>query len=102
VTLRLVIAVSASLALAAASAARSNEVPAADLPTPAAVDAEVARAMAATGTEGMALAIIDDGQVVSVRSYGRRNAAGDPATSTPAGATWREMNAGVSSRPAAC
>lgn len=48
------------------------------VPTQAALDAEVARAMAATQAKGLAIAVIDDGQVVHVRSYGARNAAGDP------------------------
>ena len=48
------------------------------LPSAAALDAEVAQAMAATGAKGMAVAVIDDGHVVSVRSYGHRNAAGQP------------------------
>jgi CubicO group peptidase (beta-lactamase class C family) len=49
-----------------------------ELPARAAIDSEVARAMSATGARGMALAIIDDGRVVDVRSYGHRNEAGDP------------------------
>jgi CubicO group peptidase (beta-lactamase class C family) len=48
------------------------------VPTEAALDAEVARAMAATQTRGLAIAIIDKGRVVRVRSYGERNAAGAP------------------------
>lgn len=51
---------------------------AARVPTEAALDAEVARAMAATQTRGLAIAIIDKGRVVRVRSYGERNAAGVP------------------------
>lgn len=50
----------------------------AGLPTASMVDAEAARAMAATGAKGLAIAVIDDGRVVHVRSYGARNAAGDP------------------------
>lgn len=50
----------------------------ATVPTQAALDVEVARAMAATQAKGLAIAVIDDGQVVHVRSYGARNAAGDP------------------------
>lgn len=46
-------------------------------PTPAALDAEVRRAMQATGARGLAIAMIHDGQVAQVRSYGLRNAAGD-------------------------
>jgi len=51
---------------------------AARVPTEAALDAEVARAMAATQTRGLAIAVIDKGRVVRVRSYGARNAAGEP------------------------
>lgn len=36
--------------------------------------------MAATGAQGLAMAVIEDGQVVHVRSHGKRNAAGDPLT----------------------
>ncbi|MDQ3289133.1 MAG: beta-lactamase family protein [Pseudomonadota bacterium] len=42
------------------------------------LDAEVGRAMEATGAKGLAIAIIDDGKVTHVRSHGLRNAAGDP------------------------
>lgn len=42
------------------------------------VDAFVARAMAGTGSKGLALAVVDDGKVAYVRSYGVRNAAGAP------------------------
>jgi CubicO group peptidase (beta-lactamase class C family) len=48
------------------------------VPTEAALDAEVARAMAATQSRGLAIAVIDKGRVVRVRSYGARNAAGAP------------------------
>lgn len=47
------------------------------LPGAAAIDAEVARLMAATQSKGMAVAVIDAGKVVHVRAYGLRNAAGD-------------------------
>ena len=50
----------------------------APLPSPAAVDAEVVRAMAATGAKGMAIAVIDEGRVVHVQSFGLRNASGQP------------------------
>ncbi len=49
---------------------------AAPLPSPAALDAEVARAMEATGAKGMAVAVIDEGRVIYLQSYGARNAAG--------------------------
>ena len=48
------------------------------LPTSQALDAEVARAMSATQTRGLAVAVIDRGKVEMVRSYGARNAAGQP------------------------
>lgn len=48
------------------------------IPTNAELDAEVARAMAATRARGLAIAIIDKGRVVRVRSYGDRNAAAAP------------------------
>lgn len=51
---------------------------AADIPGSAAIDAEVARLIAATQARGLAVAVIDDGQVVHVGAYGSRNAAGDP------------------------
>ncbi len=50
------------------------------LPAPAAIDAEVERLMAATGARGLALAVIDDGQVIHVRAFGERNTAGQPLT----------------------
>lgn len=48
------------------------------VPPPRQLDAEVTRAMADTGTRGLAVAVIDRGRVTYVRSYGVRNAAGDP------------------------
>lgn len=51
---------------------------AAQAPAPGAIDAEAARLMKATGAKGLAVAVIDDGQVGYVQSYGVRNAAGDP------------------------
>lgn len=48
------------------------------LPGSAAIDAEVARLMAATQAQGIAVAVIDVGQVVHVGAYGKRNAAGEP------------------------
>ena len=47
------------------------------IPGEAALDAEAARAMSATQAQGLAIAVIDEGKVVHVRSYGARNAAGD-------------------------
>ena len=50
---------------------------AAGSPDVAALDFEVARAMAATQSKGMAIAVIENGRVVHVRSYGDRNPKGD-------------------------
>ena len=49
-----------------------------DLPTPAAIDAEVARVMHETGSKGLAIVVIDDGKPVHVAAHGVRNDAGDP------------------------
>jgi CubicO group peptidase (beta-lactamase class C family) len=68
--LRVLCAVALTAAAASPVAAR--------VPTAAALDAEIARAMAATQTRGLAIAVIDKGRVVRVRSYGERNAAGAP------------------------
>ena len=46
--------------------------------TPRSVEAAALRAMQRTGAQGLALAIIEEGQPVLVRSWGKRNAAGDP------------------------
>lgn len=67
-----------SFAVATAFALISNVTAAAAVPATAALDAEVARAMAATGARGLAIATIDDGRVQQVRSYGQRNERGDP------------------------
>ena len=48
------------------------------MPDQAALNAVAERAMAATHAQGLAIAVIDDGKVMQVRSYGARNAAGDP------------------------
>lgn len=48
------------------------------LPSSAAIDAEARRVMAETGARGLAIAVIDEGRVVSTQSWGVRNAAGDP------------------------
>jgi CubicO group peptidase (beta-lactamase class C family) len=50
------------------------------IPTGAPVDGEVRKIMTRTGAKGMAVAIIDHGNVVYVQSYGIRNAQGDPLT----------------------
>lgn len=48
------------------------------LPPPAAVDAAVHNVLAKTGAKGLAIALIDRGQVRYVQAFGVRNAAGDP------------------------
>lgn len=48
------------------------------IPAAAAIDAEAARLMQATQAQGLAVAVIDGGEVVHVAAYGKRNAAGDP------------------------
>ena len=70
------IAVSAAFLTLIGSAVAWAVQNAAPLPSPVALDAEVARAMAATGAKGMAIAVVDEGRVVYVQSYGSRNAAG--------------------------
>lgn len=49
--------------------------PARALPSPAAIDAEVARLMAREDVKGMAVAVIDRGEVVHVDAYGLANVA---------------------------
>lgn len=61
--------------LAFAAAMIATSAPAA---TPASIDALVRREMAQARANGLALAVIDDGRVSLVRTWGRRNAAGDP------------------------
>jgi len=46
----------------------------------AAVEAEMARLMRATGAQGWAVAVVDQGKVAQVHAAGKRNAAGDPLT----------------------
>jgi len=48
------------------------------IPSAAAIDAQVAAAMTDTGAEGLAVAVIDQGKIVHVKAYGKRNAAGAP------------------------
>ncbi len=43
-----------------------------------ALDAEVRKAMAATGAKGIAVAVVEDGRIAHASSWGVRNAAGDP------------------------
>lgn len=61
----------AAVALSACATVAPDR-PAADLDTIA------AQAMAATGAKGLALAVIDHGEVQGVGAFGARNAAGDP------------------------
>ena len=44
------------------------------------VDTAARAAMATTGARGLAIAVIDQGRVSSIRAFGDRNAAGDPLT----------------------
>lgn len=48
------------------------------IPSSEAIAAEAARLMAATQAQGLAVAVVDAGQIVHVGAYGKRNAAGEP------------------------
>ncbi len=48
--------------------------------SPAQIDAAVRGAMQGTGARGIAIAVIENGQVRYVQAYGARNAAGAPLT----------------------
>jgi CubicO group peptidase (beta-lactamase class C family) len=72
----LAIALLASLAAGCVTAPRAGPA----MPVQAALDAKVREAMAATGAQGLAIALIDDGRVVHVQAHGLRNAAGAPLT----------------------
>lgn len=65
------------LAMLPFAASAAEPVPHA-IPSRAALDTEVAQAMTAAQANGLAIAVIDDGKVVHVAAYGRRNAQGDP------------------------
>lgn len=67
-----------SLAVAGLLALLASGPAAARIPDTDALDAQAASAMAATGTRGLAIAVVDRGRVVRVRSYGSRNAQGQP------------------------
>jgi len=69
------LAASLLIALGAAPAAAQTRPP---LPAPSAIDAEAFRLMNLTGARGLALALIDDGQVIHVQTFGERNAQGQP------------------------
>ena len=51
-----------------------------EIPDATQVEALARQVMATTGARGLAIAVIDDGQVASVGAWGDRNAAGDPLT----------------------
>lgn len=53
---------------------------AAELPAPREIDAKVAQLMQRFGAQGMAVAVVDQGRVVFVQAYGKRNGAGEPLT----------------------
>jgi CubicO group peptidase (beta-lactamase class C family) len=73
--MRLVLA--GSLACVLAGLAGAHGIPAA-----AAIDAKVHKVTAASGANGLALAVIDHGKVGYVHAYGIRNAKGDPLTTS--------------------
>jgi CubicO group peptidase (beta-lactamase class C family) len=50
------------------------------IPNGAAIDAEVKQIMASTHAQGLAVAVIDHGEVGYLHAYGVRNAKGDPLT----------------------
>ena len=50
------------------------------LPTPAQVEQMARATMESTGAQGLAIAVIDKGQVQSVATFGARNAKGEPLT----------------------
>lgn len=66
-----------ALALPLLMAATAEAKPVAD---PATVAKTAKQAMTATGARGLAIAVIDQGKVVSVQSFGERNAKGEPLT----------------------
>ncbi|WP_309602794.1 serine hydrolase domain-containing protein [Sphingomonas sp.] len=68
----------ALLSLSACTTPSGRLSAAAPVPTAAVIDATVAHAMASTGAKGLALAVIDDGRPVYVKSFGIRNPKGDP------------------------
>ena len=53
---------------------------AAAIPSKERVAALAGQAMTATGAKGLAIAVIDNGQVASVQAFGARNAKGEPLT----------------------
>src|SRR5438552_9723030 len=71
--------IAGTIVLAAALAGCATE-RAHELPGHGAIAAEVARLMQRTHAKGLAVAVIDHGQVVDVGAWGVRNANGDPLT----------------------
>jgi CubicO group peptidase (beta-lactamase class C family) len=67
-----------ALVMALLAAACATHPPVMSRRTSVEIDAMAARAMTANGAQGLALAVIEDGQVRHVGAYGKRNAAGDP------------------------
>lgn len=70
----------AALWAVAALLAGCATTPAVNRPTARDIDVEAARAMTAAGAQGMALAVVEDGRVVHVAAYGKRNVKGEPLT----------------------
>ena len=66
--------------LVAGSAAMIASPAVAALPSKARVATLAGEAMSATGAKGLAIALIDNGRVVSVQAFGARNAKRDPLT----------------------
>jgi len=66
------------LAVLMAASAPAQPLPSKPLPTGKEIDAQAKAAMARTGARGLAIAVIDKGQVAYVQAYGARNAKGDP------------------------
>jgi len=48
------------------------------VPSPNAIDARVHKVLSDTGSKGLALAVIEDGKVIYVHAYGKRNGKGEP------------------------
>lgn len=66
------------LAMALACAVGTAHAASFAAPAPEKIDAEVQRLMASARVKGLALALIEDGQVAYVKAYGQRNEKGDP------------------------
>ena len=72
---------SAALVVLLAACAHAPEGAGSHLAGPKVIDAAVRNAMVATQANGIAVAVIDAGQVLDVRAFGRRNEAGEPLCS---------------------